>query len=710
VSLRRVTGQAAFAGDHALPGMLHLALRRSAHAHARVVSASAAAARALPGVVELLTREEAPQLFGAVTRFVGDRLAVAAAEELETARRALELVEFELEPLPPELDADRASREPARVAARVEAAEGDALAALGAAESVVEGEWSLPFSPAVSLEVPVALTWLDEDQRLVVRTSAKSPFRVRGALAQRLGVPAARIRVERPLVAGGGLGRADLLVEDVCALVTLRTGRPARLALGGEEAIAMAAGRPAQRVRLRLGLTGGRVVALDASLLVDLGADGDAAESALLSAGRHAFGLYQVPNVRFAGAAVRTNRPPAGAPRGADAALAFALECALDEAALRAGRDPAELRRAHLRRPGDPGAAALAALGEPAGADDARAVAELLRTAPGANGLGGGEALPSGPLRKGSGMAVARRAPAAGSRAGSAALRLLDDGSFTLAAEPSVAGSADELAFAEAAAAILGVPARRVVCVAADTDSAPYLAGDDAKASGASGRAVEEVAQLARERILAAGALALGVPPSLAMIADGQVVESGGRSVSFGEIGALALRAGQPLTVTATPAESGVPHSLAAAFADVEVDVETGVVAVRRLQAIVAGGPFEDGRPPTLQVEGGLVSALELALAAGASCDGAGRPLLTSLRRLPWLSAGDVPPLAVRFVPVGDPLSRFAGAAHGEAAARAALAALVNAIARATEIRHRSLPLSPARILEALEIGGPSCP
>ena len=613
-------------------------------------------------------------------------------------------MEFELEPLPPELDVERASREPsARRGPSRGRAKATSTPRSRAAESVVEGEWSLPFSPAVSLEAPVALTWLDEDQRLVVRTSAKSPFRVRGR--PRRAARRARGADPRRAAARGrrrARPRATCWSRTPARSSRCARGGPRSLALGGEEAIATAAGRPAQRVRLRLGLTRGRVVALDASLLVDLGADGDAAESVLLSAGRHALGLYQVPNLRFAAVAVRTNRPPAGAPRGADAALAFALECALDEAALRAGADPAELRRAHLRRPGDPGADALAALGEPAGADDARALAELLRPAPGGNGRGGGAALPSGPLRHGRGMAVARRAPAAGSRGGSAALRLLDDGSFTLAAEPSVAGSADELAFAEAAAAILGVPARRVVCVAADTDSAPYLAGDDAKASGAAGRAVEQVAQLARERILAAGALALGVPAALAVIADGRVGEAGGRSVSFGEIGALALRAGQPLAVTATPAEAGVPHSLAAAFADVEVDVETGAVEVRRLQAIVAGGPFADGRPPTGQVEGGLVSALELALAAGAFCDGAGRPLPTSLRRLPWLSAGDVPPLAVSFVPVGDPLSRFASAAHGEAAARAALAALVNAIARATATRHRTLPLSPARILEAL--------
>ena len=704
--MRRATGQSAFAGDHALPGMVHLALRRSPSAHARVVRAATAAARAMPGVVEVLTCADAPQTLSEVVHFVGDRLAVAAAEEPEIARRALELVELELEPLPAALDAERAAQDDARVTARASVTEGDVDEALASAETIVEGEWSLPFAPATSLEVPVAFTWLDEDQRLVVRTSAESPFRVRGALAERLGVPAARIRVERPLVAGGSLGRADLVVEDVCALVTLRTGRPAHLALGGEEAAATAAGRPAQRVRLRLGLTRGRVVALDASLLVDLGADGDRAESLLRSAGRHALGLYQIPHLRYSAVAVRTNRPPARAPRGSDGALAFALECALDEAALRARSDPAALRRAHLRRPGDPGARALAELGEPAGADDARAILELLRQAPSQPARD--EAASSTPLRDGRGIAVARRAHGEGSRGGSASLRLLDDGSFTLAAEPSVAGSADELAYAQAAAAILGVPARSVVCVAADTDSAPYLASDETKASGAAGRAVEQVAALALERIRTAGAAVLGVPLAQATLADGKVLDGNGRAVSFGEIGTAALRVGQPLAVTATPIESEAAHSLAAAVADVAVDVETGAVHVRRLQAVVAGGPFADARPAIGLVEGALLSALEQALAAGTTFDDAGRPLETSLRRMPSVAAVDAPPLAVSFVPLGDPLSAFAAAAHGEAAARAALAALANAIARATSSRPRALPFSPARILEALPVA--PCP
>jgi CO/xanthine dehydrogenase Mo-binding subunit len=298
---------------------------------------------------------------------------------------------------------------------------------------------------------------------------------------------------------------------------------------------------------------------------------------------------------------------------------------------------------------------------------------------------------------------VARRAAGPESRAGgAAALRLLDDGSFTLAAGPSTAGGTDEAAYAEAAAAILGVPPRRVVCAATDTDSAPFESGDAAPAYFAAGRAVEEAARLARERIRDAGAALLGVGAPEATLVDGLVREPGGREVSFAEIGAAALRAGQPLAVTAAPAPASTPASLAAAFAEAEVDVETGVVRVTRLAAAVAGGPFADERSPQAQVEGALADALEQALAGGLAFDDEGRPQVRSLRRWPLVAAIDVPPLSVAFLPAGDPLSRFGAAALGEAAGRAALAAIVNAVAQATGARLRDLPLAPGRILEAL--------
>jgi putative selenate reductase molybdopterin-binding subunit len=708
VSLRRATGQASFAGDLALPGTLHLALRRSPLAHARVLRADATAARALPGVAAVLVAGEEGGLLPGVARFVGDRLAVAAAEEPELARRAVDAVEIDVEPLVPVLDAREAALDEASVVARVAAAEGDVDGALASASHVVEGEWSLPFTPAVPLEPPLAVTWLDEDRRLVVRTSAASPFRVRGVLADRLSLPAARIRVVRPMVAGGSFGRADLVAEDLCALVTLKTGRPARLVLSAEEELTTAPGRPAQRVGVRLGVADGRLVALDVTLLADLGADGEGAVDLLRSCGRHALGLYRVPHVRFRAVAVHTNLPPASAPRGADAGPSFAVECALDEAAGLLDEEASAFRRRHLRAPGDPGGQALVSLGEPAGRDDARPIAELLRV--GARNGTRPRRLrlpsPGGPLRRASGLGIARRAAAPeGLSGGAASLRLLDDGSFTLAAGPSAAGGTDESAYAEAAAAILGVAPRRVVCAATDTDSAPFEPGDAAPAYFAAGRAVEEAASLARQRIRDAGARLLGVRAAEVTLADGLVRDATGREVSFAAIGTAALRAGQPLAVTAAPAPASTPPSLAAAFAEVEVDVETGVVRVTRLAAALAAGPFADERSPQAQVEGALADALEQALAGGLAFDDEGRPRVRSLRRWPLVAAVDVPPLSVSFLPAGDPLSRFGAAALGEAAARAALAAIANAVAQATGARVRDLPLAPGRVLDALSVG-----
>jgi xanthine dehydrogenase molybdenum-binding subunit len=145
------------------------------------------------------------------------------------------------------------------------------------------------------------------------------------------------------------------------------------------------------------------------------------------------------------------------------------------------------------------------------------------------------------------------------------------------------------------------------------------------------------------------------------------------------------------------------PPALAAAFADVELDSETGVVRITRLAAAVAGGPFSDPAPAQGLVEGALADAVERTLVAELPFDAEGRPLVRSLRLWPLLSAVDVPPLCVTFVPSGEPASHFGAAALGEAAGHAALAAITSAVARATGAAVRALPLSPERVLAALD-------
>jgi len=699
VSLRRATGDAAFAGDVSLPGLLHLALRRSPHARARVRAVDASAALALPGVVAVLTPDEAPSLLARELRFVGDRVAAAAAEEPELARRAVDALRVEFETLEPRLDAAALAGAPGSRAAALSLASGDVDAMLRDCDRVVEREWRVPFTPAISLEPPVATTWLDEDRRLVVRTSAESPFRVRGLLAERLSVPAARIRVVRPLVAGGSAGRGDLVVEDLCASVTLRTGRPARLALSAGEELTTTPGRPAQRVRVRLGLRGGAIAGIALDLLLDLGAAAEGALELLRSSARHALALYRAAALRVDAVAVSTNRPPASAPRGADAAAALALECAVDEAAAALGESPAGFRRRHLRRSGDPGAELLAQLGERAGADDSLGLAELLSDdaeAPAAAGPA------DEPVRRAVGVGVARRSPSATSRAGAgASLRLLDDGSFHLAAGHATAGGNDEAASVQAAAAILTVPSERIVAAAADTDSAVFETSEPSATLSGAELAVEDAARQVRDRILEAGADLLGVPPAAVRLDAGAVREASGRSATFAEIGAAALRAGRPIAATATaPPGSGWP-SLAAARAEVEVDCETGVVRILRLLATLRGGPFPDPRAPEGLVEGALATAVEQALAGGLEFDASGRPLVRSFRAWPLLAAIDVPPLAVEFRAPDDESVRVGSAALGDAAGRAALAAIVNAVARAVGERPASLPLSPASLVRS---------
>ena len=576
-------------------------------------------------MVAVLTADDAGGLLDPVLRYVGDRAAVVAAEDPELARRAAELVRLDLEPLPAVLDPEEALEDPQRVAARVEIDIGDVEEALAGAERVVEGTWTFPFAPAVPLEPPVALTWLDEDRRLVVRTSAESPFRVRGLLADRLSIPAARIRVVRPLVAGGAGGGSDVLIEDLCAFFTLQTGRPARLALTAEEELTTTPGRPPQRVHVRLALRDGGVSGVALRLLVDVGGGMDGAGDLLRSAGRQALALYGAPSVHLEGVAVRTNRPPTAAPRGADDETAFALECALDEAAAALGEDPVAFRLRHLRRPGKSGLGVLTELEETPGADDARPLGEVLHGGGAEGGLEragrfahpGGSSPPGTRVRAGApiggneGRQPEPRPPCASSRTDPSPSPPPPPppGAPTKARSPRPrppSSAFPHAAWCRPRSTPTRRPSRRGTT--RPRSSLPVVRWSRRPSSPGSGSA----------RPAPCFSTRTWTPSRLT---DGAVRDTRGRTVSFAEIGTSALRAGQPLVATAAPSAASTPASDAAVFAEVEVDTETGVVRVLGLTAVLAGGPFEDPRPAEGQVEGALAVALERALAAGVPFD-----------------------------------------------------------------------------------------
>ncbi|HYB73783.1 MAG TPA: molybdopterin cofactor-binding domain-containing protein, partial [Candidatus Sulfotelmatobacter sp.] len=377
-AVKLAKGKPVFADDIDMPGLLHAALLTSPHAHARIARIDARRARALPGVHAALTHRDLPRVLyasggqsypnpkpydqvclDAKVRHVGDRVAVVAAETPEIARRALDLIEVEYEPLPAVLDPEAALRPGAPVihdepdavgiadaarnlVVRIDAPVGDVERALAGADHTFERTYRVQQVQQASIEPHVCVTYWDEDDRLVVRTSTQVPFHVRRMLAPLLGIPVKRIRVIKPRVGGGFGGKQEMLIEDLCAHLTLATGRPVRFEYTRAQEFTSARSRHPQALTFRAGvMRDGTLCALHLHILEDTGAYGTHGLTVCTVAGLRGLSTYRCPNVRFSADVAYTNKPTPGAFRGYGAPQGeFALESLMDEIAAELGLDP----------------------------------------------------------------------------------------------------------------------------------------------------------------------------------------------------------------------------------------------------------------------------------------------------------------------------------------------------------------------------------
>src|SRR6266480_2804615 len=365
-SVKLATGRGTFVDDIALPGLLFARILHSPHAHARVTRIDASQARAIPGVACVLTHHDVPRvayttagqgwpepspydafMLDGKVRFVGDRVAVVAADDPELALRACEAIKVDYQVLPALLDPERAMarggpvihdeadatgiKDPTRnLAAEIAAQVGDVAKGFAEAEHVLEATYRVPYVQQSSIEPHITITWLDEDNRLIVRTSTQVPFHVRRIIAPLLGIPVGRIRVIKPRIGGGFGGKQEILLEDLCGMLTLRTGRPVRLEYTREEELTAARTRHPQIVTVKSGVKDGRFTALEMRVLENTGAYGT-----------HARAVY-------------TNLAVAGAFRGYGCPQGFfALESHVDEVAGALGEDPLEFRRRNHVQEGD---------------------------------------------------------------------------------------------------------------------------------------------------------------------------------------------------------------------------------------------------------------------------------------------------------------------------------------------------------------------
>ena len=745
-----VQGRPVFTADVQPEGMLYGALLTSPYAHAHIKRIETSKARALPGIHAVLTYRDIPRIkyasggqsypqpppFDQVVldtkvRHVGDRVAVVAAETPELARKALRLIEVEYEVLPAVVDPEEAMREGApvihdepdtegiydpqrNIVHRIEAEVGDVEAALAAAQHVFEGTYRTPKQQHSHLEPHVCLTYWDEDDRLVIRTSTQVPFHIRRMVAPLIGLPVKRIRVVKPRIGGGFGNKQELLLEDLCAHLTLATDRPVLMEYTRQQEFTSSRSRHPQIIRYQVGVTDGKVVATDLYLIGDTGAYGSHALTVQMVGGFKGLTLYNAPDSRFICDAVYTNTPPAGAYRGYGAMQCqFGIEVLMEEIAEQLGLDVVAFKRANWIKLGEEMYLAKA-LGEgregfvqTLDSSGLEACVKIGLEATGFYAKREAHRRPNSVIRKGIGMAVMMHGSGiAGLDMAAATLKMNDDGSFNLLVGATDLGTGSDTILAQIAAEVLHIPVDDLIVYSSDTDFTPFDKGAYASSTTyISGGAVRKAALDIRAQILEHAALMLEMDkPDGLVLKDRRVIAPDGRSLALAEVALSSLHQQNQHQIMATASHLSYksPPPTAAQFAEVAVDTATGQVTAQRLLMVVDCGRVINPITAAGQVEGGMAQALGFAHTEEMLYDAAGKPLNPRFGPYHFYKASEMPVMDVIFVQTDEPSGPFGAKSVSEIAIDGVAPALASAVHDATGVWIRELPYTPERVWQAL--------
>jgi putative selenate reductase molybdopterin-binding subunit len=767
-AVKLVQGNPAFTADVEMRGMLVAKVLPSPLAHARIKRIDASKARALPGVAAVLTWEDVPRVaystagqsdpipgpldsfsLDSKVRFVGDRVAMVAAESERIAEQALALIDVEYEELPAILDSTEAMKDGAVVihdeaeyvpfaecdpsrnlAAEIRIDIGDVEKGFAEADMIMEGEYQSPKVQQAHIEPHVVVTYWDEDDRLVIRTSTQVPFHVRRQLAPVLGLPTKRIRVVKPRIGGGFGGKQEVLIEDVAAHLTIATGRPVRFEFTRAEEFTASRARHPMRLRLRTGVKkDGTITANEMYILSDTGAYGCHALTVTGNTGHKSMALYvgdgvyrKAPNIRFHADVVYTNTMPSGAYRGYGVPQGFwAVERHMDKICRKLGIDPLEFRIKNTLRAGElhPFSTAWSEGREPRPETvNTCGLEDCIRV--GAKAVGwqdkkdnpDWQTVPGKPhLRRGVGVATVMQGTAIPHLdMGAASIKINDDGSFNLLIGATDLGTGSDTVLAQQAAEVLGVPIEDIIVYSSDTDFTPFDKGAYASSTTyISGYAVVLASEVAAERIRIRAAKMLSkdgknIAADDVRLADRRAWTPDGRSVTLEEVALDSLHHNEQEQImgTASYVSPISPPPFAAQFAEVTVDIETGQVRVDRLVMAVDGGVIVNPLTASGQVEGGMTQALGFAVSEELLYDPKGRPRELSFEDYHIFTANEMPKLQTIFVETNEPSHPFGVKAVAEIPMNGVGPAVGNAVVNACGAEVDRAPITPERIWRAL--------
>ena len=744
-SMQLLLGKPVYVEDIAPKDALAVKLLRSPHANAIVEEINVSVAKKVPGVVDIYTWEDVPKQRFAIAgqtypepspydrlildrhvRFVGDVVAIIAAENEKAALKAMKLIKVKYKILEPVLDFHQAKDNEILVhpeedwlaqvpvggdakrnlVASEISGDGDVDAVLADCDEVLEHAYHMRSFNQAMMETFRTYTELDRYGRLHVISSTQIVFHVRRILSRALGIPKSKIRVEKPRI-GGGFGAKQTAVSEVYpAFVTLKTGRPAQLIFTREESQIAGSPRHEMEVRVRLGADkDGHIRGLDLYTLSNSGAYGEHGPTTVGLSGHKSIPLYTggLEAFRFGYDVVYTNTMAAGAYRGYGATQGiFALETSVNELAEKLGIDPTIIREKNMLREGMKMPAYYGETANACALDKCMARCKELfhwdEKYP-VRDMGNGKVRAAGVAMAMQGSCISNV------DVGSATVKLADDGSFNLIIGAADMGTGCDTILAQMVAECMDCSVDDVAVFGADTDASPYDSGSYASSTTyITGKAVEMACAKLKTQLCGIAAGMLGCSTEEVVFENGRVKQiNTEKSVSLAEI-SVKDQVNNDIAAVATASHSSPvsPPPYMVGMVEIELDKDTGEVKILDYVAVVDCGITINPALARIQTEGGIVQGIGHTLFENITYDRNGRPIESSFLQYKVPTRLDMGHLRVEFENSYEPTGPFGAKSIGEIVINTPAPAIAHAIYRATGGWHRELPITPEKILMSM--------
>lgn len=731
------TGKPVYTDDLAAKDALVVKILRSPHAYAKIKNIDTSRALMVDGVECVLTYKDVPNnrftlagqsypepspydrlILEDTVRYVGDEVAIIAAIDEKTALKAMKMIKVEYEILKPIIDMEDAidnemlvhdedrhcnfdigmERE-RNIVSKHLYEKGNIEEELEKCDVVIEETYYTQAQAHAMMETYRAYNYLDHTGRLVVVSSTQIPFHVRRHLSRALNIPSSKIRVIKPRIGGGFGGKQTACVEIFSAIVTLKTGKPAKIIYDRKETFNCSTSRHAMKLDVKIGATKeGIIKVIDIDALSDTGAYGEHASTTFGLVGEKTMPMYnKLTASRFKGNVVYTNKMPAGALRGYGATQGcFAVESTINMLAHKLNMDPTEIRLKNIVKEGETSFAYDKTLNSVDLVKCINKGKELIKW---------DEKYPSKKLENGKvrsvGMGLTMQGSGiAGIDTASVEIKLNDDGNYTLMVGSTDMGTGSDTILAQMACEILETTMDKINVISADTDVVPYDPGSYASSTTyVTGMAVVKASNILRDKIIDIGAKRLGIDKEYTEF-DGEYVYSEHNRISVFDI-AVDFTVGpekEQLVGYASHGSEVSPPPFIAGFVETEMDLETGKYEVVDYVAVVDCGTVINKNLAKIQVEGGIVQGIGMAMFEEVRHTDDGHMDTNTFMQYKIPARCDVGNVIVDFVETNEPTGPFGAKSVGEVVINTPLPAIQESVYNACGVRVNTLPITPEKI------------